>query len=78
MKHILGQHPAIHRERAHHDRVHKHPAEKRRRGALVQPTDALITHRLQHTLQRAAEPCRIRRLQPNLDGIKRMANYKYY
>ncbi len=62
------------KEREIRTAVHKHPADQRRRGALVERKDALIAHRLGQTGQRAAEPRGRRRLQPDLDGVERVAD----
>lgn len=62
-------------QRSQHDRVHKHPPDQRRRGALVQARHALIADGLQHALERAAEARRLRCLKPDFDSVEGMADW---
>lgn len=72
---ILREQAAVDVERAQHDRVHEHPADERRRCALVEADEALIADRLREALQRAAEARCVSSLQADLDGIEGVANW---
>lgn len=61
-EYVFGEQPPVDGQAAQHQRVHEHPADQRRRRALVEAPDALVPHRLHDALQRPAEARRIRRL----------------
>lgn len=73
---VGGHDASINVEGAHHDGVHAHPADKGRRGSLVQSSEAFPPHCLHHTVQRSLELGGVCGLQTHLDSIKRMADWR--
>ena len=59
---------------AQHERVHRHPAQGGRGGALVERADPLVAHRLPEAVQRAAEVRAGGGLEAHFDRVEGVAD----
>ena len=69
-EHVLREQAPVHRQAPHQHAVHEHPADQRRRRALVEPAHALVAQRLRYALQGAAEARAVGCLETHLDCIE--------
>ncbi|KAG7131774.1 hypothetical protein HYQ46_009623 [Verticillium longisporum] len=72
---ILRKQAPVDGQGTQHDRVHEHPADKRRRGALVEGENSFISDGLSDALERPREAAGVCCLKPDFDSVKGMSDY---